>query len=203
MTASPLTTFALIVGESKGERLARIVRSFDGCSLSNRRQELGELVARGVDSADEVVAIRTNCGTFSLGILASACATTSVDEARAAHPLLATPYVTGMAFAWLETIGRSWGAWRAAKPGDIVPVGALMHYGIVGRTVDHAEWLLSEPDEHGGGGRTNNAVSIGHGDPHWSLGRPLLEWMDPELMPIPTVDTQVQVSDAASGRAPA
>jgi hypothetical protein len=64
-----------------------------------------------------------------------------------------------------------------------------MHYGTRGVNNDHAEWLLSEPDEHGGAGRTNNAVSIGHGDPHWSLGRPLIEWMDPEAVPITTIST--------------
>jgi hypothetical protein len=189
----PMPSFEFIPGESRGDRLARIVRSYVGCSLTNRRDDLGALVARGVDDPNAVVGIKTNCATFSLGGLAAAFG--SVEAAQAAHPLLATPYKIGMAFAWLVEIAGTWGAWTKAVPGQIVPVGACMHYGTAGLNNDHAEWLLAEPDTHGGGGRTDNAVTMGPSDPHTNLGRPLLQWIDPEKIPLVLPDVNVIASD--------
>jgi hypothetical protein len=193
----PLPSFDFPPGEGRGDRLARIVRFYVGSSLSNRRDELGALVARGVDDPTAVVSIKTNCATFSLGVLAAAFG--SVDAARQAHALLATPYQNGMAFVWLMEIAASWGAWVKAAPGQIVPVGACMHYGTPGLNNDHAEWMLAEPDAHGGGGRTDNAVTLGQSDPHTNLGRPLLQWLDPEKVPIVFPDAYVAVSDPTGG----
>lgn len=191
VVAIPL--FEFVAGESCGDRIARIVRFYVGSSLFNRRDDLGALVARGVDDPTEVVGIKTNCATFSLGVLAAAFG--SVDAARGAHPLLATPYKNGMAFAWLTEIANAWGAWVKPVPGQIVPVGACMHYGTSGLNNDHAEWMLAEPDTHGGGGRTDNAVTLGQSDPHTNLGRPLLQWLDPEKVPLVLPDAYVAVSD--------
>jgi hypothetical protein len=193
----PLPSFDFPPGEGRRDRLARIVRFYVGGSLSNRRDELGALVARGVDDPTAVVSIKTNCATFSLGVLAAAFG--SVDAARQAHGLLATPYQNGMAFVWLMEIATAWGAWVKAAPGQIVPVGACMHYGTPGLNNDHAEWMLVEPDTHGGGGRTDNAVTLGQSDPHTNLGRPLLQWIDPEKVPIVFPDAYVAVSDPAGG----
>jgi hypothetical protein len=179
---SPLPSFDFVAGESRGARLARIVSFYVGCSLSNRRAELGALVARGVDEAERVVGIKTNCATFSLGVLAAAFG--SVAAARAAHPLLATPYRSGQAFVWLMKIGNDWGAWTKPRPGLSLPAGACMHYGTAGTNDDHAEWMLDPPQRHGGGGRPNNAVTSGQSDPRWNAGRPLIAWIDPERVPI-------------------
>lgn len=193
----PIPNFDFVAGESNGDRLARIVQFYVGSSLSSRAGELGALVARGVDDPTAVVSIKTNCATFSLGVLAAAFG--SVAAATAGNALLTKPYQNGMAFAWLVEIGNAWGAWVKAVPGQIIPVGACMHYGTPGLDNDHAEWMLTEPDTHGGGGRTNNAVTLGQSDPHTNLGRPLIAWLDPDQIPLPQVAAAVAVADPAAG----
>src|SRR6188768_1708134 len=174
-------------GVSPGQKLARIVRHYVGCSLSNRVDELGALVARGVDEPKAVVGIKTNCGTFSLGVLA---------QAGAAHALLDRKYVNGMAIAWLLEIGRDLGA-LVAVPNPMPlsvkpPLGALLHYGTPGKNNDHVEWLLSEvapsgAADTGGGGRANNAITSGRGVVAWNNGRPLLHYLDPNKLGIEVV----------------
>lgn len=168
----PEPSFQRIPGETTGQRIARIVRFYEGASLSNRKDELGALVARGVDDPNSVVGIKTNCAMFALGIL---------KAAGVQHPLLDKPYVNGMAFTWLVQIGNDMGAWRTPDQGT-PPVGAAMWYRIPNTNDDHIEFMLTPPDEHGGGGRVNNAITIGKSDISTSMNRPLYKWLDPNAL---------------------
>lgn len=151
-----------------------MVRRYEGDSLSSGRSALGVLVARGVDDPEAVVGIKTNCATFALGVLWAV---------GVRHPLLRKPYVDGMAFAWLDQIGRDFNAWRGL---DEAPIkGAILWYRTEGRNDDHAEFFLSPPDEHGGGGRVDNAIAIIRSDISTSSGRPLYQWLDPQALPAP------------------
>ena len=160
------------------EILVNLVRKYVGCSLLNRKDELGVLVARGVDDPKKVVGIRTNCATFALGIM---------HEAGVIHPLLEKPYVLGMAVAWVRTVGKDLQAIKKYTKGTVLPPGALLHYYTPGKNNNHVEWLLSEvaPNnmaEHGGGGRANNAITSGFGSVDYNSGRPLQEWFDPRFL---------------------
>lgn len=174
MSILPAPYFPPILGETAGQRIARIVRAYAGCSLHHRRDELGALVGRGVDAPDDVVCITTNCATFAIGVL---------KAAGCQHTLLSKPYVVGMAFAWLVRIGNDHDAWR---PAELPPSeGAVLWYRLPDLNDDHAEFFLSAPDEHGGGGRPDNAITVGHGDIHASWGRPLHRWLDPDALCLP------------------
>jgi hypothetical protein len=160
------------------EILVTLVRKYVGCSLLNRKDELGVLVARGVDAPNKVVGIKTNCATFALGIM---------HEAGVVHPLLEKPYVLGMAVAWVRTIGKDLKALTKYTKDTVLPPGALLHYYTPGKNNNHVEWLLSEvaPNkiaDHAGGGRSNNAVTLEHGSIDYSAGRPLQEWLDPRFL---------------------
>jgi putative peptidoglycan binding protein len=171
----PAPTFDVVDGESNGARIARIVRFYEGCSLSARTDELGALVGRGVDDPNSVVRITTNCAMFALGVLSAA---------GVQHPLLSKPYVNGMAFAWVVQIGTDTGAWRDPSTDGPPVEGAAMWYRIAGTNDDHVEFMLTPPDEHGGGGRANNAITIETGDVSTSVGRPLYKWLDPSALPM-------------------
>lgn len=161
----------------QGKAIASLVRRYLGCSLKNRMDELAQLVSRGVDDPKTTVRIKTNCGMFALGIWAK----TGVD-----HPLLKSPYKSGMAIAWLLQIAKDKGALRTLKDG--MPTdGSLMHYGTPGKNNDHVEFLLADPSptfvaEHGGGGRADNLVDSGTSDIRTSMGRPMLHWVDPSKL---------------------
>jgi hypothetical protein len=179
-------------GESPGDKLCRIVRSYVGCSLKVRRSELAALVARGVDDPESVVTISTNCGMFALGVMAEA----GVDD-----PLLDRKYVTGMAIAWLRQIGLNRKALvRYTGPHGPQPsAGSLLRYETPSKNDDHVEWLLSSLDaqgggSHAGGGRPDNAITlVERGIVTSSLGRPLVEFWDPNLLGI---ETLLPTSDA-------
>jgi lysozyme len=170
-------------GEKPGDKIVGLVRFYVGCSLTNRREELGELVARGVDNPEAVIGISTNCGTTALGIMALA---------GAKHHLLSEKYQNGMAIAWLRQIGLELGALKKFVPGTQLKPGSLVRYNTAGKNDDHVEWVLTAPDangtaDHAGGGRDQNAISEGTGNVLTSLGRPLVEWWDPDMLAIDTV----------------
>lgn len=152
------------------DKIISTVRSYAGVSLDCQRELLGQLVARNVDDPKRVVTIATNCATTALGFF---------HLFGIQHHLLSAPYVSGMAVAWLFTIGRDLGIFSSYQ-GDsslLVP-GMLLHYATPGKSNDHAEWLLGELDEkkeadHGGGGRARNAITVGHGPVLTSSMRPL------------------------------
>jgi len=178
----PIVMESIRKGESPGDRIARILREFVGSSLKTRKDDLGRLVARGVDKPDAVVGIKTNCGTSALGVMALA----GVKD----H-LLNTKYQSGMAISWLRTIGQHTGALHKYKKGDHIKPGSLLRYNTAGKNDDHVEWLLSEIDaqgnaDHGGGGRADNAITEAHGNVLSSFGRPLVEYWDPDELGIPT-----------------
>lgn len=172
----------VVPGEVPGDRIVRIFRSYVGCSLSNRRDDLGELVARGVDDPKVVVTIKTNCATSALGVMALV---------GVKHPLLKQKYVNGKAITWVRKVGIDLGALvKYAGPSGPQPkLGSLLRYNTAGKNDDHVEWLLGpvSPDgraAHGGGGRTDNALTETVGDITMNYGRPLVEWWDPDLLGI-------------------
>ncbi len=172
----PAPTFPIVPGESPGDRIARIVRAYAGCSLGTRQDELAALVGRGVCDSS-IVAWKTNCASFALGVLAAA---------GVQHPILAKPTLVGHAFSDLVAIGYALGAWRPWASSGSIPVGAALWYALAGQNDDHVEFYLS-PDgpTHGGGGRADNAITVGKGTVDLSWGRPVHQWLDPEELGIP------------------
>jgi hypothetical protein len=161
-----------------GETLIEIVRKYIGCSLHIRKDDLADLICRGVDDPAQSVLIKTNCGMFALGVMC---------EAGVAHDLLSQKYKSGMAIAWVRSIGKDMKALQKYSKTNVPPAGALLHYYTAGKNDNHVEWLLSDIDdqgcaEHGGGGRTDNAITVGTGNVLWNYGRPLQEWLDPEML---------------------
>jgi hypothetical protein len=178
----PIVALPTVPGESVPERIARIVRSKVGCSLTTRRDELGKLVARGVDKPEAVVTISTNCATSALGFMALM---------GVKHKLLNTPYQSGMAVSWVRQIGIDLGALvRYTGPNGPQPKpGSLLRYNTAGTNNDHVEWMLGPltadgSADHAGGGRANNAITEGTGPVLTSWGRPLVEFWDPDKLGI-------------------
>lgn len=175
--------FAPVVGEDSGSRIDRVVRSYAGCSLSVRTKDLAALVGRGVDD-ESMVAWETNCLTFALGVIA-ACGS-DVAELREHIP-------NGREAIALDPLVKRAGGWVVYE-GQPVKTGSLMHYRSVpyhvnaaGETIydDHYEFKLRAPDEHGGGGRANNEITVEHGDWSHSVSRPLHEVLDPDGYGLP------------------
>lgn len=161
-----------------GDTFADLVKKYEGCSLSCRRDELADLVCRGVDNPKQAVQIKTNCAMFTLGIL---------KEAGVEHDLLNQPYKSGMAVAWVLQIARDLKALKKYSSSEMPKKGSILHYYTPGSNNNHVEWLLEDPDtkwcaEHGGGGRADNAITCGSGDIRWNAGRALREWIDPDLL---------------------
>ena len=177
---APLPLISIVPGETGGQRIARIVRAYVGCSLSSRSSDLAALVCRGV--CDESFArVQTNCAVFALGVLAAA---------GVVDPVLATPTAIGAAFSDLVTLGYRHVAWTAPQAQEL-PVGAWMWYRISGTNDDHVECYLGG-GWHGGGGRPNNAITAGTSSYAISNGRPLWRWLDPEMLQIPTVQPLIE-----------
>lgn len=191
----PKATINSLPGEQPGEKIVRLFKHFVGCSLTNRRSELGKLVSREVDNPEVVVTIATNCGTSALGIMALA---------GVQHALLDKHYVSGAAISWCLKIGYDLGALRDVRnsKGVIPPVGSLLHYNTEGTNNDHVEWLLSKPDEHGnaihgGGGRVGNALGMSGPSNIWlNNNRPLVAYIDPDLLGIEVVPAGSDINEA-------
>lgn len=163
---------------SSSDTFVSLVKKYVGCSIHIRGDELGSLVCRGVDDPAQSVLIKTNCGMFALGIMC---------EAGVQHDLLTQKYKSGMAIAWLKIIGRDLKAIQKYSKTNMPKAGSLLHYYTVGKNDNHVEWLLSDIDdkgcaEHGGGGRTDNAITTASGTVLWNYGRPLQEWWDPDML---------------------
>lgn len=193
----PVSIAPALPGESPGDKIARLVRHYVGCSIHTRSAELGALVARGVDDPKLMVTVKTNCGTSALGILAEAGAQSPV---LARNYLTGTPLrVTGNAIAWLIEMGIQRRALvkYTGVTGMQPKVGSLLHYrsptrpGVTPVNDDHVEFLLTPIDArgyamHGGGGRADNAITM-TSDPGlvtYNNGRPLLQFWDPDLLGI-------------------
>ena len=185
----PAPVFMPVAGESSGDRIDRVVRNYAGCSLSNRRNDLAALVGRGVDD-ESMVTWETNCLTFALGVIA-ACGS-DVAELHEHIP-------NGREYVALNPLVKRAGGWELFS-GQPVKTGSLMHYRSVpyrvnaaGETVydDHYEFKLLASDEHGGGGRANNEITVEHGDWSHSVGRPLYEVLDPDGYGLPDANAAV------------
>ena len=156
------------------DRFQKLIELYVGDSEKHNARHLGELLARGIDDPDTMVRVRTNCGTFVLGVWWAV---------GVQHPLLMKPYQNGMAIAWVLQIARDLKALRR-YPHDMSPVpGAVCHYKTKYLNNDHVEFLLGylSPGvtDHAGGGRSNNAIGRAKGPITWNYGRPLIEWVDP------------------------
>ena len=157
------------------ENIVEIVNGYLGDSLLHNKDDLAELVARGVDDPNQIVQVKTNCAVFTLGVW---------WFVGVQHDLLNKKYVSGQAIAWARKIATDKNALRT-YPKDGPPVaGAAMHYYTPGKNDNHIEHLLSAPDEnmnalHGGAGRNNNAVTSETGDIRTNYYRQLHEWVDP------------------------
>jgi hypothetical protein len=207
--------FPDVSDESARDRLCRLVRFCDGWSLSHNRDNLAALVGRGVDPPSSTsVEWRTNCATSALGIVAFACGT--VEAANAVHALLAKPSENGKALTWLSQIGDAKGAWVAYSTKGAQPAaGDLMWYwnhptkvNDKGETVvvydDHVEWCLCDTAQdftadHGGGGRSDNAITVGSGDIRFNAGRALRKFLNLDKLGIVPVATENTASDGDSG----
>lgn len=188
----PQNTLNSLPGESAADKIVRIVNSYVGCSLSNRRDDLGKLVARGIDDPNVVVTIATNCGTSALGVLAIA---------GAQDTLLDKKYVSGQAIAWVRQIAINLGALvkYTGKNGPQPKRGDLMHYFDDGKNNNHVEWCLSDPDEngvaeHGGGGRSNNAITKSTSSVYTNYYRPLREIIDCDKLGIEIVPANSDIN---------
>lgn len=172
----------------------QMVKSYVGCSLSNRAPELRLLISRGIDNPATIIYEgRSTCGLFVLGIWHAL----AVD-----HPLLAEPYQTGMAITWALRIAHDLGALRYPQRDGPPCPGAVMHYYtkqsyVAGNPNDHVEFCLSAPEvstahggtpsewiaDHAGGGRSHCGVSEGGPDDIlWNYGRPLQAWICPDAL---------------------
>lgn len=201
-----------IPGESVQDRACRIVRDLGGCSLSTNKAKLQAFIAKDgacIDGADEEVRRRTNCAEFAVAYLAALAG--GIDDARKIHPLLATPIKNGTSFSVLVQIGNDLGAWISAPDAKTPPpIGGVIWYEINGENDDHAEVMLMPPDEHGGGGRPNNAITVGHSDVHASWTRPIhrvldisrIKWDLPPALPDPggPADETISQADCQSVR---
>lgn len=166
-------TTSIVSSMTTAQELVDLVRSYVGCSLKNRADELGELVACGVDDPKKIVGIKTNCATFSRGIM---------KKAGIVHPILEKPYVIGHAISDLIQIGTDLGIIHKWDGKTLPTLGSCMLYHSNGNDW-HAEWLLSEPNSHnvalhGGGGRADNAITESISLVTWNCGRSLHQWLD-------------------------
>jgi hypothetical protein len=168
------------------ENIIEIVKSYIGDSLVNKKDDLAELVARGVDDPNQIVQVHTNCGMFALGVWCLV---------GVQHDLLKTKYINGQAIAWVRKIALAKNALRT-YPKDGPPVaGALMHYYTPGSNDNHVEFLLENPNAkhvalHAGGGRDKNEIGSGTSDITWSWqpSRRLKEWIDPVALLVDSPD---------------
>ena len=164
--------------ESVEDRLVRFIHTFDNVSLSNKADWLNQLVGRGVDPKGlNAYLWRTNCATTALGFIAAAC----IDKSAATdlHPLLTTMSKIGTSISWIYKIGSATRTMKVYRPGMKLPRVCLVGYS----TGAHVEWILSDTDsngiaEHGGGGRANNAITVGKGNVLTSMGRRITEVFD-------------------------
>jgi hypothetical protein len=157
--------------------IIEIVNSYIGDSLVNKKDDLAELIARGVDDPAQIVMVKTNCAVFALGVWCLV---------GVQHDLLKIKYQNGMAIVWVRKIAQAKGALRTYKKDGLPIAGSLMHYYTPNRNDNHVEFLLEDPNDkhfalHAGGGRDKNEIGSGTSDITWSWqpSRKLQEWIDP------------------------
>jgi GH24 family phage-related lysozyme (muramidase) len=196
---TPAIPVEALAGDSQVDKIVGLVRCYIGCSLIDRRADLGHLVSRGIDNPERVVPISTNCATTALGIMVLA---------GVQHPLLKQPYELGKAVEWVVQVGNDLGAIvKCTGPFGARPqLGSLLRYNTSGKNDDHFEWLLGPINEagvadHAGGGRPNNAISEEHSNIWTNNGRPLIEWIDPDRLlatPATPISLKVAVEQAST-----
>ena len=182
MTIPTAPVYDLIPGETPGQRIARILCGYDGCSAKVNRAKLAAFVCRGIED-ESFVDVSTNCAVVGLAILYAA---------GVQHKLLQTKYVNGMAFAWMVQIGNDLGAWEIPSANNYPTVGSGLWYEIAGQNDDHYETLVGlNPTRHAGGGRPGNFVTAGPGQIDYSWGRPLRRWLNPDKLGLTVIAANV------------
>jgi len=157
------------------ENIIEIIKSYVGDSLLNKRDDLALLIARQIDDPNQIVQVKTNCALFTLGVWYAV---------GVQHDLLKTKYQSGQAIAWIRRIAIDKKA-LCTYPKDGAPIaGATMHYYTPGSNNNHVEFLLENPNDkfqalHGGGGRTDNAITSSTSDIRTNYYRQLREWVNP------------------------
>lgn len=168
--------------ETAGEHLARIVRALDGISLVRDRELLEQLFYASEETAARarlVSAWKTNCAS-------SAKAIYSLAGMEAEDIEIESPLENGRAVEVLRRCAKRKRAVIAGSQWHLLRPGCGMMYWSTGNDA-HFEWCLSDVNgmgqaDHGGGGRSDNAITCGYGDVRISWGRPLQEIYLPELM---------------------
>jgi hypothetical protein len=174
-------------GETQGQHIARCVQAFNGVSLSQNVAQLDALflVNETPARAPQVATLQTNCATFARCIFALAgCTSNYVLE----------PYPIGAGISLVLEAAQQLGCLitAATTPNylSMLGPGCLIHYAVPNTNDDHVEFCLSVPDPttgvalHGGGGRPNNAITVGTGDIRMSLGRPIQHIILPTNMAV-------------------
>lgn len=208
-------------GQSAGKRLWLTVVFFDGVSLKNHPDVLARLAEVVEDHALAEIHRTTNCATsrrwqWALGGCQQPWCRLpdEVIRAMANDPTLdaETRAIAGAGpVAWDLKIARDMGALvvitSTAQYLALIDEGWTVHFcGAAG--TDHIESIGSKPDPatgialHGGGGRGDNAITVGTGDVRWSLGRPPRNAIDPtklvpELRKFDTQDRPANLGESA------
>lgn len=165
----------------RGDLIAETARSFVGCSLKKRREELALLTSCGVDDPARVVQIKTNCAMFARGVM---------KRVGVVHPILEAPYRDQRAVSDVLEIAKRHGALEPFREGTPIKRGSILHYSTPGMNNDHIECAtLEDASEelgwsvrHCGGGRADNAITEARTDIRWSSGRRLQHVIDPDLL---------------------
>jgi hypothetical protein len=187
--------FAVVPGETSGEYAARVVRAFDRARPDAKAGVHGLLywLAESVEGADAAAEQyrTTNCATSwrwlakKLGCPHKWCGLPD-KQIRKLDP--------SGPVSWNLKIARDMGALIDVRGMPKADVEALLgegwgiHYNTPGTNDSHMEWCLDsylpdpEPDEHGGGGRAGNEITVERGNVMQSLGRPIAHIIDPSKM---------------------
>lgn len=181
-------------GELPGERLARILEAFNGCSLSNNPDKLAWLFSvNELDYVDgkRVSAIQTSCATTMRSCIAAA---------GSKDPLAIQPYVIGQAISDVLQIARNAGALIDCRNNpdawQMLDRGWIIYYNVNGG-FDHVEMCLERPNpisatcKHGGGGRPASLISIETSDIRHSMGRSIWYIIDPNKLNLPFIPAPI------------
>jgi hypothetical protein len=140
------------------------------------------LVNETPERAREIATYKTNCATFMRVVYAMA---------GCRHPLITCPYTMGQAVTWILEVATKRRALHYMQTLKMwwsqIEEGWGLYYEEAKTNNNHLEFALGSPGEdaqceHGGGGRSFNAITVDRGDIRWSTGKPLVAIIDPVLM---------------------
>ena len=167
--------------ETAGQHIVRLVQGCAGISLKHEPERLADLFLcnETEQRAALISEFKTNCATIVREFYCLA----GCD-----HEFVICPYVVEMAMTWVLTAAADRKALREHPSAFDAGPGWVLWYGTPGKNDDHLEVCLEVPDPesavawHGGGGRTDNAITLQFTSILTSRGRPLRGMIDPEAM---------------------